>query len=184
MDNNISFGARFIKKIPIMEYSFTDKVYKQKMANFVEFMPADSKDVCVLGDIAQDFGGDSFANNVYIHAKYFRNNDASRARFFGLTKQNSDYENLNPHNVLGVCEISKKAESSNEIEYLQVHPRYIYPCGPRAVKRIGTAILDCIKEFSSRITLRASYNSGTFYKKNDFIEINPEKRLYLWPKEN
>lgn len=184
MNNNITFGARFIQKIPINTYCFEKKIYTPDTANFVEFMPADSKDICVLGDIAQDFGGDSFANNVYIHAKYFRNNEASRARFFGLTKQNSDYENLNPNKVLGVCEITKKSEHTNEIEYLQVHPRFVYPCGPRPIKRIGTAILDCIKEFSNKITLRASYNSGKFYKKNDFTEINPEKRLYLWTKEN
>ena len=187
MDNNISFGARFVQKIPIKKYSFEDKIYKQATANLVELDPFDIKDVHTLGNIADEFGGDSFANNVYIDAKsaYKRNNRATTdMRIFALTKQEDTFDKLKDREILGIVETSNKAEKSIEIEYLQTHPKFIYPWGPAAIKRIGSAILDCLKSFNDKITLRSSPNATFFYKKNGFEKVDPNKRIFVWNKEN
>lgn len=187
MENNISFGARFLRQIPIKKYSYENKIYKDANENFVELSPFDIRDVHALDDISKEFGGDTFVNNIYIDAKlaYKRDNRENETMgIFALTRQRDNYEKLNADDILGVAEISKFDNGEIELDYLQVHPQFIYSYGPPYFKRIGSAILDCLKAVYKKIQLHSAPSATLFYKKNGFENIKEGTRLYQWVKED
>uniref|UniRef100_UPI004027D2B5 hypothetical protein n=1 Tax=Candidatus Scatousia sp. TaxID=3085663 RepID=UPI004027D2B5 len=184
MNNNITFGANFIQKIPIKKYSYNTKTYNSLNANFIELKPSNAKDVNALGDIAFDFGGDSFANNIYVQAKINSKHPDEKYRYFALTEQDNDFEKLNVNQILGVALTKKKLDGVTELENLQVHPKFVYSWGPPSIKRVGSAILDCLKEFNDKIILNSSPNATKFYEKNAFMRIDPKIRRYFWSKES
>lgn len=184
MNNNISFGANFIQKIPIKKYSYDTKTYNPLNANFIELKPSNAKDVNALGDIAFDFGGDSFANNIYAQAKIHSKHPDEKYRYFALTQQDNDFDRLSISKILGVALTKKRVDGTTELENLQVHPKFVYSWGPPSIKRIGSAILDCLKEFNDKIILNSSPNATKFYEKNSFMRIDPKIRRYFWSKES
>lgn len=187
MENNISFGARFLRTIPIKKYSYENKIYKPANENFVELSPFDLNDVKSLDNIAREFGGDTYVNNVYMDAKmaYNRNNpETEDIGLFILTRQHCNYNTLNPDEVLGVAEISKFDNSEIELDYLQVHPQYVYSFGPPFIKRIGSAILDCLKEAYKKIIVRSAPSATLFYKKNGFERVKEGTNLFHWERSS
>ncbi len=183
MSDTISFGAKFIRKLPVKKYSYTDKIYKQDTANLVELDVHDKKDMQALEDIAKDFGGDSYVNNVYIDARQFANTDKSKVKkkFFVLTRQIDDFENLKTLGVLGVAEISKISPKGIELDYLQAHPMYVYARAPRFVKGIGSAIVKYLQLVNDKITLIAT--SSAFYKKQGFKKLSLNGNRMIWVKK-
>ncbi len=178
--NQISFEARLIKNVPIKKYSFEKKSYIEELSKLIEFDPADTKDIENLENIAKDFGGDSFANNIYIHAKYLKKHIGENGRYIGLTRQKDNLDKLDASQILGIAEITNKTQKEIELEYLQVHPQYLHSYWPPSIKHTGTAILNYLKECYNKITLKSSANATFFYKKNGFIQLDEKKRLFEW----
>ncbi len=187
MDNNISFGARFIKKLPVLKYSYEKKLYNPASVGMVELNPLDLRDVKALDSIARDFGGDSFVNNIYIEAKLAYKNDNQSCDdmgIFALTRQRKNFEELNPDDILGVAEISKFENGEIELDYLQVHPQYIYSFGPPYIKKIGTAIVNYLKETYETIKLSATSSATLFYIKNGFTRVKENSNRFIWRKSD
>ena len=180
-NNQISFEARFIKPLPIKKYSYETKSYMNTSSKLIEFDPTDLKDVKDLENIAKDFGGDSFANNIYIHAKYQNeHHPESKVRYLGITQQKEDLNNLDVSKILGVAEITNKMPNEAELDFLQVHPQYLKSYWPPSIKHTGTAIINYLKECYNKISLKSSANATFFYKKNGFTLVDRQKRLFEW----
>lgn len=188
MENNISFGARFIKKLPVLKYSYEHKFYKPSSANFVQINPYDKNDVKALNLIAQDFGEKAYADDIYVDVKkaYERNDPAWDAdmEVFALTKQVGNFNELNPDEVLGVAEITKNNNKEIELEYLSTNPQYIYSYEPPCIKKIGTAIINFLKEKYDKILLNSSPSAREFYRKNGFTLINENFNKFMWKRDN
>ena len=185
MENNISFGARFIKKLPVLKYSYEKKLYNPASVGMVELNPLDLRDVKALDSIARDFGGDSFVNNIYIEAKLAYKNDNQSCDdmgIFALTRQRENFEELNPDDILGVAEISKFENGEIELDYLQVHPQYIYSFDPPYFKRIGSAMLQGLKNLYSHILVKSAPSACPFYIINDFHLVSGKNRVFEWDK--
>lgn len=176
----ISFEARFIKNVPVKKYSYFKKSYQEEPSKLIEFDPKDSIDIENLENIAKDFGGDSFANNIYIHAKYLKEHLEENVRYIGITRQKDNLDKLDASQVLGVAELTNKTSKEIELEFLQVHPQYLNSYYRPSIKNTGTAILNYLKECYDRITLKSSPNATFFYKKNGFTQIDVKKRLFEW----
>lgn len=187
MENNISFGASFIRKLPVLKYSYESKLYNPASVDMVELNPLDLRDIKALNSIAKDFGGDSFVNNVYVEAKIAYNNSEQSCDDMGilaLTRQRDNFEELNPYDVLGVAEISKFGNGEIELEYLQVHPQYIYSYGPPYIKRIGTTIINYLKDTYNTIKLNATSSATLFYIKNGFTRAKANTNKFIWRKQD
>ena len=74
---------------------------------------------------------------------------SEKTNFYALTTQKDSFENLNPHAILGLAELTP-LEDNNEvyIDYLVVAPdkKSFEPYS--TYQKIGTAILDIIKKIS------------------------------------
>ena len=182
MNNTISFGAKFVQKLPIRKYSYEKKDYIQDYANLVELDVHDKKDIRALDDIAIDFGGDSYVNNMCAYVKQIARTEKNKINknIFVLTRQEDNFENLKTLGVLGVAETSKMGDKTIELEYLQVHPMYVYARPPRSVKGIGSAIVKYLQLVNDKITLIAT--SSAFYKKCGFKKVSPNGNRMLWEK--
>ncbi len=182
MDNNISFGANFIRKIPIKQYSYENKLYTNTSANFVELNPTVRNDLKTLKEIIYEFGDDSYAGNIYYDAIYLNKN---KTKFFALTRQKDSFEILKAGDILGIAETTSKGNNEIELKYLQIHPQFIYPYHKQPFyKRIGSAILDCFKTMHKKINVRSAPAKINFYTKNGFTPLENNKRLMYWEKKN
>lgn len=187
MNNNVTFGANFIKSVPIKKYIPENKLYTEVKANLVELDPFDIKDVHALGDIADKFGHDSYVDNIFMNAKLaFKRNkpETEDMRIYSLINHDDKFEHMDTDKVLGVAEISELEKGYAEIEYLQVHPKLVYYLNPPEYKHVGTSILNCLKEFYNKIKLHSSPSGTRFYIKNGFKAIDSENRVFIWERTN
>ncbi len=184
MNNNISFGANFIQKLPIKKYSYEKKIYTTDFANFVEFNPHDKNDVKALYEIARDFGGDTYAGNIYYDIKAASEKTVKdpNIRYFALTNQNGNFEDIEARNILGLTEIKKLNNKEIQIKYLQTHPQYLYSRGLPFIKRVGTAIINYFKLYNDKIHLISTPGVYLFYEKKGFRRISPHVYSMVWEK--
>lgn len=186
METQISFGANFIRKMPVKVYSYNHKSYKPAEANLVELNPLDINDLNALEDTARNFGGDTLANNVYIHANSaFLRGKAGNIQLLALTKQGENFQNLNADDILGVAEISlsKTEPSWIELKNLQVRPQYTHSSRYQHIKNIGTAIVNYLKETYKKIELNSSSSGIRFYEKLGFKRQNSNRNIFIWTKD-
>lgn len=183
MNNVISFGASFVQKLPIKKYSYETKTYTPDYASMAELNPYDKNDVDSVYEIARDFGGDTYASNIYYDIKSASHRDKNKynIRFFVLTRQKDNFEKIQDIDVLGIAEIHQINDREIDIDYIQTHPKYVYPVGPKYIKRIGTAILNYFKQDNDKISLLSGNHA--FYRKNGFKKISPNGNRMLWVRE-
>lgn len=135
------------------------------MVHFVEINSQNKKDIKVLKKIAKNWDSKSYASNIFEKAK-----SQPTLKTYALTKQNSDYENLEHENVLGLCQLSKEMGDVVCIEYLQTNPEFQIENKNRVYKKIGSRILHSLKKVFYDKTLRVNYlfEKITFYMDNGF----------------
>jgi hypothetical protein len=135
------------------------------MVNFVEINSQNEKDIKALKKVAQTWSEKCFANQIYKNAKSKPN-----LMTYALTKQKSDYENLEYKNVLGLCQLSKEMNGVMSIEYLQTKPEFQIENKNREYKKIGSRVLHSLKKVFHDKTLRVNYlfEKITFYMDNGF----------------
>lgn len=184
MNNNISFGANFIQKLPVQKYSFKNKKYIPAYANLIEINPHDIQDVTALNNIAKAFGDDNYVNNISYDAKlaYKRHSTNERFAAFLLTKQSGNFENIDANKVLGAAEILRVKNREIDLVYLQTDPFLVYSLLPRTVKNVGGAILDYLKQTNDKISLIAT-SAERFYLKNGFKPVSSDCSLLVWSKK-
>ncbi len=174
--------------------------FKDCQVAFVELNPSSSTDLRMLNSISSDWqdgtpGGtyateicESF-NNAYLHTLeaydnlYFPNIKNFNDRFFAITSQKQDFDNLNPENTLAVVKITKKSPKLVGLEFLQVNPNHNYNAEYPNYKRVGAAIIDSLKSLfkGNRIEVSSDYNAISFYEKQGFLhpENGKPNQLYI-----
>ena len=97
-----------------------------------------------------------------------------------VTKQKQDFEMLNENDILGVLQTRRTKEKKLEIENLQVSPTANYNAINRDFMKIGSALLDSVKQIFSDKEIFVTVKEGTtpFYKKNGFININKKNMIF------
>ena len=100
-----------------------------------------------------------------------------------MTKQDSDFDNLDDSKILGMAEINKEDKNSVELNYIQVDPEQTSLSQRAEYKNIGSKMLDLLKnKYADKvIKLRADAGSvSEFYKKNGFVLKDEKKRYFEW----
>ena len=191
IENNYSptFEAKFINAAKIKKRVSNTSSYIDKAVSMVEIDVHNNKDIDALENIANYWQGQNgfFTTNIYYAAcemkdnnKYFKYN-----KIFALTKQMSDYDNLDCNQILGVVHVSSLNSKNLFIEHIQVNPQIIYSF-PAKYKKIGSELLNLLKSLSDRIICFPSNTDAVknFYLKNGFIEIPPRSNCFIYQKTN
>ena len=183
INNNVSFGAKFINKINVGKLE--NKAYKQVKAAFVEIDPFNESDMFALEDIVKSWQNDRFAEDIKETAKLiFKNNTQNDIKIFALTSQQDTFEKLNPDNILGLVETEGVIPFNCHINRFQVKPDYVYKLNLE-YRGIGTSILNSLKKMFNKITLISEKDKSVrnFYERNEFAEHPNGSNFYIWYKD-
>lgn len=178
----VSFKGKFICGAEVYKRSFFNrKKYNPQEVSFVKLDAFDDKDYKLMRNLSKSWGY-SYAKSIEKFARI----TSLKYIAYVLTKQKSDFENLEPKKVLGIVQ-GWSYKNNTHIEYLQVNPKFAkQENAPRGkYKSIGTAILDCYKNFkkTQTITLTSDKRAKKFYEKQGFVvehELYPNS--YIWQK--
>ena len=178
-NNTPNFGAKFIKSTQIQQLDTKTGTYLPKKVTFVELEADNFLDTWAVGMAAKYWPDELYASNIAYCANRIFAKDPKFAnkKVYALTTQKKHLHELNDTEILGLAEITETNKHSVELEYLQVDPSNIYSYPEKPLKKIGTRILDMLKQVyrDKAITLTSrSGKTNEFYIKNGFKCIEPE----------
>ena len=105
----------------------------------------------------------------YLEKKTYGKEYLDKMRFYAITAQKENFDNLNSGDILALSQI--KLDNDVELKYLQVKPENFssYLCGEK-FKYIGTQMLNLISSLfqGKNITLVTLPKNNGFYLKNGF----------------
>lgn len=171
--DNITFTGNFISHINIKRVkpiNITQKI------SVIEADPLNFHDLEALREV-NDLWQGNFSNNIYKDANAINNIAIKdeKIKFFILTHQKNNFNNLNAEDIIAEGKIILKHPKENSIylDYLQVQPDNMFESENRIYKGIGTAFLDFIKDLykGKEISLHSLYSTLDFYMKNGFRPI-------------
>lgn len=161
----VHFGAKYIKTV-----NYTDNKNTPAKIAFVEINPKSELDTNTMKTLTNEWYDALYVRNIYEDVLELRKEKPKiNSKIFALTKQNQNYKNLESRQILGIVEMTKKDTQTSYIEYLQVNPLM-------KNSRIGTHILNILKEMHKSIELHSAASALEFYTKNGF-EIIDHLRL-------
>ena len=175
---NVNFKANYVSSAQIYKRDAGSGNYKPFEASFIEFDSNFYKDVIAIKDTAErwkrtdrfacEIAEDIAFNNAYGYER-------GEHRFFGLTRQKSDFENPKASKILGLIEVSDSDRRGKYINFLQVEPKNTLTKVGREFCGVGSAIIDNVKNLFSdcEIKLKSLPEKEVvnFYKKNGFEQI-------------
>lgn len=177
MINNISFKAKYIRPVTVKQIGLNNYVKNKDMA-FVELDCFSKKD-CLAATATSSLweSGDSYASNIAEHISDCNWIEYTNGkRFFAITQQKENFENLNPEEILALAEVIDMDPNGNSIKlsYLQVDPDNNHYAPVRSFKKIGSGFIDSLKKIfeGKKINLIAANHSGKFYESNGFKAQN------------
>jgi len=172
-NNTLNFEAKFIKSTQVQKLDTKTGSYSPKKVSFVELEADNFSDVWAVAMAAKYWPDEFYASNIAYCAN----------RIFAKDPKFANKKELNDTEILGLAEITETNKHSVELEYLQVDPSIIYSYPEKPFKKIGTRILDMLKQVykdkAITLTSRAGKTSD-FYVKNGFQCIEPENNRYIW----
>lgn len=146
MHENISFKANFIKPTTILTNNNTPKT-----VSFVRLDPESISDMNTMRTIANSWG----KNKTFVTDIIQDMDDCTDffehmgKKFFAITLQKDNFENLSSDNLLGLAEIIQSSADAVKLKYLQVHPEHTTKTRKHKIsefKHIGTAIINALTE--------------------------------------
>lgn len=174
----LNFKANFIKNVPIQKRVSAEK-FVPSQVSLVELDINNQNDIEALGKTAVlwERKASTFANYIYIDAtKDKQYPDVEKEHYYALTKQNENFELLNPNSVLALAVYAEKKDPMNEIMWLQVDPKTNTKNASifnREYKNIGTAIVDFLKSLSQKpLYVQSDTKATPFYEKQGFESMD------------
>lgn len=171
----ISFGAKYISSTQVQKISCTNTFNTPVKVSCVELDPKNKEDVEAAMSLYDLWESDERYEELVGLNMYasFQDELFGDVRFYVLTEQADNLDNLNPSEIVALSQVVKKDDKNVEIEYLQAkpRPRMIFP-DSCVIKYAGTEMLNLIKNVfkGCRITLFSNKYTPDFYKKNGFKE--------------
>jgi len=184
----ISFKSNFISPVNIQKKSKDDN-YVGSSASLVEIDVTNDDDVFAVDDLPKLWGNKNFVSEIsknikqiYTYADY-----DTPIKAYAVTLQSSHFEKLKPNKILGIVQLDTRAEDINELDYLQVNPKYAKTycksSDTRSYKGIGSSLLDSIKNIypSKKIHLTSAPSAVEFYKNNAFVQTKSnDDQDFIW----
>ena len=173
----ISFKAHYINNINIKKLA-QNKEYKDSPVSFIELDINSASDLNALAKLKEIWGKEAkFATkicNAFEDYHYKARRDKTQ-RFYALTNQQGNYQNIDSNKILGITSIYKDNDNGDyfEIINLQTNPKYRHGLENREIKHVGEAIIQSLKEIFNKdlIFLYSSEAGKPLYKKMGFETI-------------
>ena len=173
-----NFNGNFIKTGKILKRTPSWDLKKYN-ASIVQISARDKQDVASIKQ-ASKLWGDGHSIMYGILSSLITDRGSNFYKYFVMTRQNKNFEVLNPKNILGLCQTCKTYDSQ-EIIYLITNPKYDYKAADREFSGIGKSFLDFVKEQSpnTNIEVFPMFSAVKFYKKYGFKQKENSCSLIL-----
>lgn len=168
----VHFGAKHIQTL-----KYTDKhTFSHEKVAFVEINPKSTLDTTTIKTLTNEWNDAPYVKAIHEDVLELRKEKPKiNSKIFALTKQNKNYKNLESRQILGIVEVSNKNKQTAYIEYLQVDPLM-------KKARVGTNILNILKQMHNSIELHSADSALEFYTKNGFEIIDHIRLGCKWIK--
>ncbi len=178
----INFTGSFIKNVTIPKLSTNGKMTSEKVS-LVKLDKNDKTDLETLAKTAYNWETikSGFAPDIYCDALKTKNYpDVAQEHYLALTTQNKNFEMVEPNKILGLALYFEKKAPANEVAWLQSNPSTNHESGVRTYKKIGTTLVDYMKElFKKPLYVQSADNAIQFYEKQGFKSLDtPSKMIY------
>ena len=184
INQNITFGASFIKEVPVKKLIENSKSYITKNVSCVELNPLDKADIKTIDETQDAFFGITFVDDIYFNArKIFRKGkNKENMQIYALTTQKDNFEKLDANKVLVMADVVAKEANGAYLEYIQAHPLIAYAIGKPPYKNVGTELIKILQEkFSS---IKCNSIADGFYEKNGFVREKQGSNHFIWNKSS
>ena len=172
----INFCANYVNSTTVRKWDDERWVYDTINANLVKYDRMNENDFIAVSSLETPWRNSDFIMRLVRTAKDLRQEFRSvyGTDLYILTSQTDNFDNLEPDKILGLAEISEWSRRVVNLNFLQARPNNL------EYKRIGSGILDCIKEKYDKILLSAAEGTDEFYKKNGFVRQSEFEGRYVW----
>ena len=180
--NNINFKGTFITCTDIKRANKNSSPVK---VSAVRINPYDKRDLKALKEV-HDLWDGQFSKKIYKDAIRVIKEELPPEdyKFFILTKQHTNFDNLVPDDILAEAQIVLNHPNQNSVylDYMQVEPQNMYESEYRVYKGIGSAFLDFFKKMykGKNIHLRSLISTQDFYKINGFRQKDIQSTDYYF----
>lgn len=171
MINSINFKGTYIA--PATVKKFNGENYTDKKVALVELSTDSDEDMRLMNELSYEWDHHlSFAADIRdkFSDYYVALDPSPKEKFYVLTEQKKNFDNLDSLDVLATTQL-KKIPEGIYIDFLQVAPDY----GARSTttspfKNVGSGFLDAVKSLypKNNILLDPIESAINFYKKNGF----------------
>ena len=179
----INFKASYIHSTNILKKEPNQGFIPHQVA-FVEVEPTNFEDILAINNanIKWD-GGETLASHIIynMNSIYKKLPQIKEKKFYALTTQQDSFEKLEPESILGLAEVSKLNNETQEIDYLQLNPKYLGKV--RELIKMGDAIMKSIKALfpNKMLEVNSSATAINFYRRNGFLPLNSFGRMRFIP---
>lgn len=173
--NNISFSGNYISPVHVLKKNCCN-IFLPHKVSIVELDTLNKKDMFALKNIGKTWN-EPYSDFICDDARmFFEKSERSLFhRFFVLTNQKDNFNNLQPDEILATTEITAFPTSKKiNIDFLQVDPENNYLARYRNYKNIGSALIEGIKNIfkGKEITVQSLPSALPFYLKNKFSSVS------------
>ena len=175
----VSFKANKLDSVNVMKRGVFSYKYSPQSVSLVEFNLRSVEDKKALKKLKKHWPL-TFMSDIYSHVR-----KKSVGAVYAITKQNDNFEKIDHKQVLGVMEVTHLKPQNYAIEYLQVHPDFMYSEGKSSrIKGIGHSLVDFLKtrETVSHIEANADFTALPFYEKEGFKCSSYDPGKVVWSK--
>ena len=151
----ITFKANYIDSATVHKKTFLNS-YEDFQVSFVELDPYNQKDVLCLNETNINWrNGNTFASDMTRKINELANGkrNIEENRFFALTTQTDNFENLSFKKILGLTSVYKQHDNSAYIRTIQVAPDFQYCIKNRDFKHIGSELVNKLLRVISEKTI-------------------------------
>ena len=171
---NVSFGARYVKNVSIKKIE-PKGLQKHKVA-MVELNPHEINDIRCVNELNLDWGGKEslsyhiLQNMCNIFTEF---SQQCKSRFFILTQQKDNFQDLEAEKVLSIAQTSEIDDSLINLDLIETFFEESHNSKNANFKHIGQGMLDNIKflNFGKDIFIETHERNEAFYQKNGFEKI-------------
>jgi hypothetical protein len=158
----INFKANYIDSVPLKH---------NKQGAFIEINPNSDKDLLAVKKVAEAWST-KFTEGIFYGLYGCHNTSDNKTKFFAITGQVDNLEELNPSAILAIMETHHISNRQIKINLLQVNPL-------NKKEGIGTSMINCLKGVTSckEILTHPVEDAMNFYYKLGF---RPRNGLLNW----
>ena len=180
---NISFKATPVQ--PSIVYQIQpDNSIRPINSYLVEFEPISNSDINAADKFSELCGHDDefLAQNIAYDLENMLFDTDKTKRFFAHTRQRSNFDKLDPYEIMGVTETLIDEENHNRIEYLKVAPEFAYADMDRTITGVGKGLvknllIENILKYK-QIFVDILPSARGFYENLGFQQIRGTKYFY------